>query len=112
MAYWVPEMENVPARVTLIEVPGRKELCAKNLFNVASCKMQWQKNGDYLCVKVDRYSKAKRMEDKDQMKYSVSCVCVSFLAGFLKNFSKFYVERGGVIVWRCITVNKMCRVRR
>ncbi|XP_041363161.1 eukaryotic translation initiation factor 3 subunit B-like [Gigantopelta aegis] len=70
MANWVPEMENVPARVSLIEIPSRKELCAKNLFNVASCKMQWQKNGDYLCVKVDRYSKAKRMEDKDQMKYS------------------------------------------
>jgi translation initiation factor 3 subunit B len=24
----------------------------KNLFNVADCKMHWQKTGDYLCVKV------------------------------------------------------------
>ena len=32
----------------------------KNLFSVADCKMHWQKSGDYLCVKVDRYSKLKR----------------------------------------------------
>lgn len=72
IAYWVPEDQNVPARVTLIQIPNRKELCVKNLFNVADCKMHWQKNGDYLCVKVDRYSKAKKVEEKDQYKYSVS----------------------------------------
>ncbi|XP_069124801.1 eukaryotic translation initiation factor 3 subunit B-like [Argopecten irradians] len=70
IAYWVPEEQNVPARVTLIQIPNRKELCVKNLFNVADCKMHWQKNGDYLCVKVDRYSKAKKVDEKDQYKYS------------------------------------------
>ncbi|XP_067673505.1 eukaryotic translation initiation factor 3 subunit B-like [Haliotis asinina] len=70
IAYWVPEHENVPARVTVIDIPGRSELCVKNLFNVASCKMHWQKNGDFLCVKVDRYSKARKVDDKDQVKYS------------------------------------------
>lgn len=70
IAYWVPEDQNVPARVTLIRMPGREEACVKNLFNVADCKMHWQKNGDYLCVKVDRYSKAKKVEEKDQFKYS------------------------------------------
>lgn len=68
LAYWVAEDKNVPARVTLIEVPSRQELRAKNLFNVADCKMHWQKSGDYLCVKVDRYSKAKR--EKNEWKYS------------------------------------------
>lgn len=53
-------------------MPSRQELCIKNLFNVADCKMHWQKNGDYLCVKVDRYSKAKKIDEKDQFKYSVS----------------------------------------
>lgn len=70
IAYWVPEQENVPARVTLIQIPSRKEICVRNLFNVADCRMHWQKNGDYLCVKVDRYSKAKKIEDKDALKYS------------------------------------------
>ena len=40
-------------------------------FNVADCKMHWQKNGDFLCVKVDRYKK--KLDDKDaQVKYGVS----------------------------------------
>lgn len=72
IAYWVPEESNTPARVTLIEIPSRNELCVRNLFNVADCKMHWQKSGDHLCVKVDRYSKAKKVEEKDQLKYSVS----------------------------------------
>ena len=74
IAYWVPEDENVPARVTIIAMPTRKELCVRNLFSVADCRMHWQKNGDYLCVKVDRYSKSKKVEETGQMKYSVSKV--------------------------------------
>ncbi|RUS90727.1 hypothetical protein EGW08_001531 [Elysia chlorotica] len=69
LAFWVPEQSNTPARVTLVEIPSRKELCVRNLFNVADCRMHWQKSGDHLCVKVDRY-KAKKVENKDQVKYS------------------------------------------
>ena len=72
VAYWVPEQNNIPARVTIISMPGRAEMCVRNLFNVADCRMHWQKNGDFLCVKVDRYSKARKAEDTGQMKYSVS----------------------------------------
>merc|ERR1719398_681479 len=57
LAYWVAEDKDVPARVTLIEVPSRNEVRVKNLFNVADCRMHWQKSGDFLCVKVDRYNK-------------------------------------------------------
>lgn len=32
IAYWVPEDNNVPARVVLVELPSRKELRVKNLF--------------------------------------------------------------------------------
>lgn len=49
---------------------SRNEIRAKNLFNVADCRMHWQKSGDYLCVKVDRYSKVKK--EKSIEKYSVS----------------------------------------
>jgi translation initiation factor 3 subunit B len=48
----VAEDKDVPARVTLLEIPSRNEVRVKNLFNVADCKMHWQKTGDYLCVKV------------------------------------------------------------
>ncbi|XP_013408544.1 eukaryotic translation initiation factor 3 subunit B [Lingula anatina] len=68
IAYFVPEEKDVPARVVLTEMPSRGELQTKNLFHVADCRMHWQKSGDYLCVKVDRY--AKKKEDKEQgMKY-------------------------------------------
>lgn len=76
LSYWVAEDKDVPARVSLIEIPSRKELRSNNLFNVADCKMHWQKSGNSLCVKVDRYSKylksKKEKSDKAEVKYSVS----------------------------------------
>lgn len=68
IAYWVAEDKDVPARVTLLEIPNRAEIRNKNLFNVADCKIHWQKSGDYLCVKVDRYSKVRK--EKSETKYS------------------------------------------
>lgn len=55
ISYWVAESKDVPARVILLEIPNKLEIGSKNIFNVADCKMHWQKSGDYLCVKVDRY---------------------------------------------------------
>jgi len=60
IAYWVPEDDNAPARVCLMELPSRREIRVKNLFNVHDCKMHWQKNGDFLCVKVERHTKSKK----------------------------------------------------
>merc|ERR1719189_3135274 len=79
IAYFVGEDKDVPARVVLLEIPSRKELRVKNLFNVADCKMHWQKSGDYLCVKVDRYKKI--LENKD-VKY----------AGMYHNFEIFHMN--------------------
>ncbi|KAI4456594.1 eukaryotic translation initiation factor 3 eif3 -related [Holotrichia oblita] len=53
IAYWVAEDKDVPAKVTLLDIPNKAETRNKNLFNVADCKIHWQKSGDYLCVKVD-----------------------------------------------------------
>ncbi|KAG8227382.1 hypothetical protein J437_LFUL000390 [Ladona fulva] len=68
IAYWVAEKMDVPAKVTLLDIPSRNEIRAKNLFNVADCKIHWQKSGDFLCVKVDRYVKVKK--EKNEYKYS------------------------------------------
>ncbi|XP_069695662.1 eukaryotic translation initiation factor 3 subunit B [Periplaneta americana] len=81
LAYWVAEDKDVPARVTLLEIPSRNEIRAKNLFNVADCKMHWQKSGDYLCVNVNRYSKIIRKE-KNEVKYS----------GMYYNFEIFHMR--------------------
>lgn len=57
IAFWVPEDKDIPARVTLMQMPSRQEIRVRNLFNVVDCKLHWQRNGDYLCVKVDRTPK-------------------------------------------------------
>lgn len=80
LAYWVAEDKDVPARVTLLEIPNRNEIRNKNLFSVADCKIHWQKSGDYLCVKVDRYSKVRR--EKSETKYS----------GMYYNFEIFHMR--------------------
>jgi len=60
ISYFVPESGNTPAKVVLMSIPTRRELRQKNLFNVSDCKMHWQSDGKYLCVKVDRHSKTKK----------------------------------------------------
>ncbi|KAK2161522.1 hypothetical protein LSH36_115g06038 [Paralvinella palmiformis] len=80
ISYWTPEEQNTPARVTLIKIPHREQVCVKNLFTVAECKIHWQKCGDYLCVKVDRYKSKK--EDKEGPKYG----------GIYHNFNIFRIR--------------------
>lgn len=48
------------SQVSLMQIPSKDELRQKNLFSVSDCKMYWQSNGDYLAVKVDRYTKTKK----------------------------------------------------
>ncbi|XP_058216916.1 eukaryotic translation initiation factor 3 subunit B-like [Rhododendron vialii] len=56
LALFVPELGggNQPARVSLIQIPGKEELTQKKLFSVSDCKMYWQSSGEYLAAKVDR----------------------------------------------------------
>ncbi|XP_055357345.1 eukaryotic translation initiation factor 3 subunit B-like [Paramacrobiotus metropolitanus] len=67
LAYWVRESDNkdVPARVVLLYVPPDKdkpmeEIRSKQLFSVKDCEFYWQKNGDYMAVKVQRYKHIKK----------------------------------------------------
>eukprot|EP00245_Coleochaete_scutata_P017412 TRINITY_DN8522_c0_g1_i1.p1 TRINITY_DN8522_c0_g1~~TRINITY_DN8522_c0_g1_i1.p1 ORF type:complete len:737 (-),score=206.49 TRINITY_DN8522_c0_g1_i1:368-2578(-) len=62
LSMFVPEQAggNQPARVSLVQIPSREELRQKNLFSVSDCKMYWQSSGEYLAVKVDRFTKTKK----------------------------------------------------
>jgi len=60
LAYWAPEHGNAPAHVDLIELPSRKKLRQKNLFNVSKCSMVWHPDGDFFGVKVTRHTKSKK----------------------------------------------------
>ncbi|CAH8872057.1 unnamed protein product [Trichobilharzia szidati] len=68
LAYWVPESDNTPARVVLMEVPSRQEICTKNLFSVAEISLLWQEQGDFLAVQVLRCAK-KKLDGEKQVKY-------------------------------------------
>jgi len=60
LAYWTPEVNDSPARVTLIDLPSKKELRQKALFSVSSIVLHWQQEGKFLCCKVDRLTKSKK----------------------------------------------------
>ncbi|XP_010454917.1 PREDICTED: eukaryotic translation initiation factor 3 subunit B-like [Camelina sativa] len=63
LSLFVPEQGggNQPAKVCCSNpIPSKVELRQKNLFSVSDCKMYWQSSGEYLAVKVDRYTKTKK----------------------------------------------------
>lgn len=74
-----------------MEVPKRhsEDIRTKNLVNVADCKIHWQKSGDYLCVKVDRFSRSK----KDKKESSD----VKFM-GMFYNFEIFHMREKDIPV--------------
>mmetsp|Transcript_3124 Transcript_3124/g.3525 ORF Transcript_3124/g.3525 Transcript_3124/m.3525 type:complete len:694 (+) Transcript_3124:107-2188(+) len=58
IAYWAPEVDNMPARVVLIDPVTRREVRSKNLFNVTRVQLHWQDEGDFLCAQVLRHTKS------------------------------------------------------
>lgn len=60
LAAYTTEQGNLPARIALVKVPERTELRQKNLFSVSDIKIFWHPQGDYLAVKVDRFTKTKK----------------------------------------------------
>eukprot|EP00616_Rhizochromulina_sp_CCMP1243_P008729 CAMPEP_0118962468 /NCGR_PEP_ID=MMETSP1173-20130426/799_1 /TAXON_ID=1034831 /ORGANISM="Rhizochromulina marina cf, Strain CCMP1243" /LENGTH=706 /DNA_ID=CAMNT_0006910737 /DNA_START=45 /DNA_END=2165 /DNA_ORIENTATION=- len=58
IAFWAAEEGNTPARVSLVAIPSRKELRQKNLFNVVDCRLNWQRNGNFLSAIVTRTTKS------------------------------------------------------
>jgi translation initiation factor 3 subunit B len=88
LAFWVAEETEVPAKVTLMEIPKKRDIRTKNLFNVADCKIHWQKSGDYLCVKVDRFSKSKKDKKDSDVKF----------LGMFYNFEIFHMREKDIPV--------------
>lgn len=60
LAFWMPEAENSPARVTVVEIPSRREIRQKALYSVSDIRLHWHQQGNFLCCKVDRLTKSKK----------------------------------------------------
>lgn len=88
IAYWVAEQTDVPAKVTLMEIPKKREIRNKNLFHVADCNIHWQKSGDYLCVKVNRFSKSRKDKKDSDVKF----------LGMFYNFEIFHMREKDIPV--------------
>lgn len=56
LAVWTTEKANNPARLVLVNIPDRKELAARCRTQVEA-RMDWQSEGDYLCLIVTKLSK-------------------------------------------------------
>lgn len=57
ISYWSPAVGNHPATINIIEIPSKNSICSRKFFDVVECKMIWQNNGDYLCVKMHNKKK-------------------------------------------------------
>eukprot|EP00928_Gymnodinium_smaydae_P003345 TRINITY_DN111_c0_g1_i1.p2 TRINITY_DN111_c0_g1~~TRINITY_DN111_c0_g1_i1.p2 ORF type:complete len:704 (+),score=238.21 TRINITY_DN111_c0_g1_i1:105-2216(+) len=59
LAVWTLEKDNNPARLTLVEIPSRRELTSRSRTQVEA-SVHWQSEGDYLCLLVTKLSKTKK----------------------------------------------------
>lgn len=60
LAAYTTEQGNLPAKISLVKIPEKTEVRQKNLFSVSDVKIIWHAQGDYLAVKVDRFTKTKK----------------------------------------------------
>jgi len=60
LCVYVPEFENIPSRVMLLDYPSLRNIGTQALVNVDGCHIHWHAQGDYLGVKVDRHAKNKK----------------------------------------------------
>jgi translation initiation factor 3 subunit B len=50
ISYWCPAVGNHPALISILELPSRREISSRKMFDVTDGRMVWQNDGDYLCV--------------------------------------------------------------
>lgn len=50
ISYWSPAVNDRPAIINIIELPSRREISSRKVFEVTDGRMVWQNDGKYLCV--------------------------------------------------------------
>ncbi|KAF2073582.1 hypothetical protein CYY_005099 [Polysphondylium violaceum] len=60
LAYFVPGSSHIPSKITLLELPSKKVLAEKVIFEAIDARFHWQNEGSYLCVKTDKIVKTKK----------------------------------------------------
>ena len=52
-------------RLILVDIPSRRELASKNVYNVKGAAMHWQSNGDFLCLRTMVFKKTGKKGRKE-----------------------------------------------
>jgi translation initiation factor 3 subunit B len=60
ISYWSPASGNLPAFINIVQIPDRKNVCSRQMFDVQDGKMVWQNDGDYLCVHMTKVQNKKK----------------------------------------------------
>jgi len=67
IAVWSPHSGDIPARLSLVNIETRHELQTKSRTNF-SAVMEWQSEGDYLCIILSKLTKAEKNAKADKEK--------------------------------------------
>lgn len=51
LSLWIPENGDAPGRLLLVDIPSRREVASKNVFNVKRVWMNWQPRGDFMALR-------------------------------------------------------------
>jgi translation initiation factor 3 subunit B len=62
LAWWSEERGNIPACVTLMEIPSRTAISRKNLVNLEGASMTWHPDGTFLCVRAQLLTPAQKRQ--------------------------------------------------
>jgi translation initiation factor 3 subunit B len=60
ISYYVPAEGNKPALINILEIPSRRDVCSRKVFDVVDGRMTWQSDGDYLCAHMAKVQGKKR----------------------------------------------------
>jgi translation initiation factor 3 subunit B len=61
LSYWSPAFGNLPAMMNIVEIPSRNTICSRKAFDVHDGKMNWQDDGEYLCIRMTKTAGKKKL---------------------------------------------------
>ncbi|VWU48824.1 eukaryotic translation initiation factor 3 subunit B, putative [Hepatocystis sp. ex Piliocolobus tephrosceles] len=71
VAIWIPESVNTPGILTLVEIPSRKELVSRKIYDVTHASIYWHGKGDYLCLKTTISKKVSKKIKKEHTQLEI-----------------------------------------
>lgn len=65
LAIWIPQTNDTPGTLILVDVPSRKELVSRKIYDVSVASIHWHNKGDYLCLKTTIQKKSGKKIKKE-----------------------------------------------